>query len=46
MILVREIELYSTCEHHMLPFFGKAHVAYIHGGRKNALRQPAHLRSS
>lgn len=29
MILVRDIELYSLCEHHMLPFFGKAHVAYI-----------------
>ncbi|MBU6154896.1 MAG: GTP cyclohydrolase I FolE [Bdellovibrionales bacterium] len=29
MILVRDIELYSMCEHHMLPFFGKAHVAYI-----------------
>jgi GTP cyclohydrolase I len=29
MVLVRDIELYSMCEHHMLPFFGKAHVAYI-----------------
>lgn len=29
MIIVRDIELYSMCEHHMLPFFGKAHVAYI-----------------
>lgn len=29
MILVRDIELYSLCEHHMLPFFGRAHVAYI-----------------
>src|SRR5438094_393446 len=29
MIMVRDIELYSMCEHHMLPFFGKAHVAYI-----------------
>jgi GTP cyclohydrolase I len=33
MILVRDIELYSMCEHHMLPFFGKAHVAYIPDGR-------------
>lgn len=29
MVLVRDIEMYSMCEHHMLPFFGKAHVAYI-----------------
>ncbi len=33
MILVRDIELYSMCEHHMLPFFGKAHVAYLPKGR-------------
>ena len=31
MLLVRDIEYYSNCEHHMLPFFGKAHVAYIPG---------------
>lgn len=33
MILVRDVEVYSLCEHHMLPFFGKAHVAYIPKGK-------------
>jgi GTP cyclohydrolase I len=33
MVMVRDIEMYSMCEHHMIPFFGKVHVAYIPNGK-------------
>lgn len=43
MIMVRDIELYSMCEHHMLPFFGKAHVAYLANGRLLGLSKVARV---